>query len=90
MGYDLLHSKAYQELKYGPGIKTLNWFYEKVWYRKLKNKRGHERYQIVNGGEMSFTYKEAQLRGLTKNQFSRALKDLFRFGFIDLKKHGSG
>jgi hypothetical protein len=45
---------------------------------------------VVNGGNVSFTYKEAKFRGLTSNQFSKALKELCRLGFIDVKKPGSG
>lgn len=88
--FALLHSQAYQELKYAPAIKTLNWFYEKVRYKKIKYKRGEKRYQMINEGEISFTYREAGFRGLTQNQFSRALKALCHFGFIDVIKHGSG
>jgi hypothetical protein len=29
IGLDILHSKAYRELQYGPAIKCLNWLYEK-------------------------------------------------------------
>jgi hypothetical protein len=90
MGFDLLHSEAYKQLKYGPAAKVLNWFHEKVRIKVDKKKRGKNRYQIVQGGEISFTYEEAALRGLTSQKFSRALKELHRFGFIDVKKPGSG
>ena len=90
ISHELLHSEAYRALKYAPTIKTLNWFYEKVRYAKHPRRRGKDRYELVNGGEMSFTYREARLRGLTQNQFSRALKELCHFGFIDVKKPGSG
>ena len=90
MGYDLLHSKAYRDLKYGPAIKCLNWFCEKPKYRKVdKYKRGKKRYELVDP-EMVFRYDEARLRGLSQNQFSRALKELYKFGFIDIKHLGSG
>ena len=90
MGHDLLHSDAYRALKYGPAIKTLNWFHEKLRYEKVKKfKRGDKRYRLISE-EMSFTYKEARLRGLTQNQFSKSLKLLCKHGFIDVKKPGSG
>lgn len=90
MGFDLLHSKAYKQLNYGPAIKVLNWFHEKIRLKVDKRKRGKNRYQMVQDGEISFTYDEAALRGLTSQKFSRALKELHRFGFIDVKKPGSG
>ena len=90
MSHDLLHSNAYQKLKYGPAIKALNWFHEKIRIEVNKKKRGKDRYRMINDGEISFTYKEALLRGLTSNQFSKALKELCRFGFIDVIKPGSG
>jgi hypothetical protein len=90
MGFDLLHSEAYKQLNYGPAVKVLNWFHEKVRFRVDKKKRGKNRYQAIQDGEISFTYEEAVLRGLTSQKFSRALKELHRFGFIDVKKPGSG
>ena len=90
MPYELLHSRAYRELNYGPALKVLNWFHEKVRYEVDKRRRGKARYKILNGGEMSFTYSEAQMRGLTHKQFSRGLKELVAFGFLDIVKLGSG
>jgi hypothetical protein len=90
MGHDLLHSQAYQNLKYAPALKVLNWCHEKIRFKVDKKRRGFARYQIVNDGEFTFPYSEAIQRGLTVNQFSRALKDLYGFGFIDVKQFGSG
>jgi hypothetical protein len=89
MGYDLLHSKAYRYLRYGPAIKVLNWFHEKIRIEVNKKKRGKERYRIVNDGDIDFTYREAIFRGLTAQKFSKALRELHQFGFIDIKKPGS-
>jgi hypothetical protein len=90
VGHDLLHSRAYRSLKYGPALKVLNWCHEKLRFKVDKKRRGFARYQIVNDGEFTFPYSEALLRGLSSNQFSRALKDLYGFGFIDVKQFGSG
>jgi hypothetical protein len=87
--YDLLHSKAYRNLTYGPAIKVLNWFHEKVKIEVNKKKRGKDRYRIVNDGDIDFTYREAMLRGLTAQKFSKALRELHQFGFIDINKPGS-
>ena len=90
VGYDLLHSQAYRNLNYGPAIKVLNWFYEKLKYDVDKKKRGKDRYRLINDGEISFTYKEAGQRGLTDQKFRKALLELHKFGFIDVTHPGSG
>jgi hypothetical protein len=90
IGYDLLHSHAYRNLNYGPAIKVLNWFHEKLKYEKDKKKRGKNRYRLINDGEISFTYKEAGQRGLTDQKFRRALIELHHLGFIDVTHPGSG
>jgi len=89
MGHDLLHSKAYRDLTYGPAIKVLNWFHEKVKVKVDKKKRGKDRYHVLNDGEIDFTYREADFRGLSAQQFSKALRELHSFGFIEKKKPGS-
>lgn len=85
----LLHSEAYKKLDYAPALKVLNWFYEKRQSRRIKGKRGKDRFQVVNDGNISFPYREAILRGLTSQQFRKALKGLHGLGFIDIKKPGS-
>jgi hypothetical protein len=90
VGFDLLHSTAYKKLKYGPAIKVLNCFYEKVRYQVDKKKRGKYRYRLIDGGEIIFTYEEGEFRGLNSSKFSRALRELHHFGFIDVKRPGSG
>lgn len=89
IGHELLHSRAYRDLTYAPAIKVLNWFHEKIKVDVNKKKRGKDRYRIVNDRDIDFTYREAILRGLTPQKFSRALRELYRFGFIDIKKPGS-
>lgn len=39
---------------------------------------------------MIFTYAEAAQRGVEHRKFARALKEVCHYGFIDLKKQGSG
>jgi len=88
--FDLLHSDAYKSLNYAPALKVLNFFHEQLRYEKIKGKRSGNRYRLLNGGEFSFTYTDAILRGLTRAQYSRALKELHRMGFVDFVKAGSG
>ncbi len=89
MGFRLLHSEAYKNLTYAPALKVLNFFHEKIRYQPTKGKHGKNRYDIVNNGEMNFTYREAALRGLNPHQFRNALMQLCGLGFIDVKKPGS-
>ncbi len=90
IGYDFLHSAALRNLRYAPAIKVLFWFHEKIRFRRVNTKkRGAERYERIEA-EISFTYDEARWRGLTTQQFSRALKELHSRGFIDILRHGSG
>lgn len=89
MDFELLHSKAYCDLKYGPAIKVLNWFHEKIRVKVNKKERGAKRYQVVNNGDIDFTYREAAFRGLTSHQFRNSLKELHRTGFIDIRRPGS-
>lgn len=86
--FALLHSEVYKKITYSPTLKMLNWFHEKVKVKVNKRKKGRNRFQILNG-DISFTYEEAKHRGLSYQQTSRALKELYRFGFIDVKQPGS-
>lgn len=88
MSFELLHSEAYKRLSYSPAIKVLNWFYEKVKFEVNKGKRGKNRYQVING-DISFTYREAGFRGMSHHQFSRALREVYQFGFIEVTRAGS-
>lgn len=90
MQYGLLHSAAYRDLNYAPALKVLNWFHEKIQFKVHKHKRGANRYEKVNDGEISFTYREANIRGLSNQKYSKAIKLLHGKGFIDIKKPGSG
>jgi hypothetical protein len=92
----LVDSKAFAALTTGASVKTLVWFWQMVEYPKgNKRKRGSESVigridRIENNGELSFTFQEAEWRGMKQGRFSRALKELFRLGFIDISRHGRG
>ena len=89
MKYELLHSAAYRDLNYAPALKVLNWFHEKIRVEKIEGRRGKQRFQVKDGGEMSFTYREAEHRGLTHQKFRRAIWELHHFGFLDVVRPGS-
>ncbi|MFA6148646.1 MAG: hypothetical protein WC899_10610 [bacterium] len=91
----LIDSPAFACLKYGPSVKVLVWFWQQAEYSKQPKKKGLESPvgkidKILNNGKISFTYQEAGWRGLSSQQFSHALKELFRLGFIDVPHLGRG
>lgn len=57
--------------------------------KKIKSYRS-ENWQIVNNGEIVFTYSEALEKGFTRPKFKRALDQLIELGFIDITHHGGG
>jgi hypothetical protein len=84
----LLTSDAYLSLS-GASIKVLNFFYIKKVMRQVKILNKKE-WEIVNNGQIVFTYPEAVSKGFTRPKFKRALKQLVEHGFIDLAYHGGG
>jgi len=89
----LVDSKAFAALTTGASVQTLIWFWQMVEYEK-KRKGGESPIgridKMTNNRELSFTYQEAEWRGMKQGRFSRALKELFRLGFIDIARHGRG
>lgn len=55
-----------------------------------QGKKGHEKWVIVNAKELVFTYKQAEAKGISKDQFCYAIEELIRCGFIDIEQEGSG
>lgn len=88
MDYELLHSEAFQSLRYAPTLKVLFWSYEKREVHRT-NKRGGKRFEVIDT-PFPFTYEEGKRRGLTDKQFGRAVRELISLGFWDLEKQGSG
>ena len=58
---------------------------------KSHGKPGKRGPVIINNGEIVFTYGEAKKKyGISKNRFTRALKELVAKGFIDITDTGMG
>lgn len=72
--WELLNSKAYQQIP-NSAAKILPYFLGKA---KI-DFRDPARYET----QFTFTYSEAKKQGLAKSTFSKALRDLMKFGFID-------
>ncbi len=86
---ELFESKAYLSLKgFAPQLLIL--LLGKRSFCKIK--RGKKRkYECVNNGNITFTYKEAQQKyGLTIPRFTRAIDELLSKGFIKIVHQGGG
>lgn len=91
----MLDSEAFLALRYVHSVKVLVWFWQMTEYPKEKRRRGQESpignlKKIVNQGRISFEYRVARYRGMRPDQFSHALRELFKYGFIDIAYHGQG
>ena len=82
------NSPAFRSLN-GTAILVYMDFHSKNHMKKNNNstKRTHS---FVNNGELVYTYKEAESRGITRSTFMRALDRLIEKGFIDVKLTGAG
>lgn len=90
----LVDSEAFKAVTSGSAVKTLIWFWQQAEYPRSR-KKGQDSPvgnidKIINNGNISFTFRVAGWRGLTSGQFSRALKELHRLGFIDVMELGRG
>jgi hypothetical protein len=90
IGFDLQHSEAYKSLKFWAALKVLNFFHERIRTERVKGRRGKDRWRLIDDGKFSFRYTDAILRGLTRGQYARALKELHSRGFFDFAHVGSG
>ena len=84
---DLISSKAYWKLT-GTSIRVFEIFLLK---RKMKKTTigKHELNNIVNNGQITFTYLEAEEKyGISKSTFMRARDQLIEVGFIEITEHG--
>ena len=91
----MIDSEAFQALRSVHSVKVLIYFWQKAEYAKAKKKPGQESSignlnKILNQGKMSFEYRIAGYRGMRPDQFVNALRELFRYGFIDFSRHGRG
>lgn len=92
----LIDGPAFAALEFTADVKVLIWFWQEARYDQSgKRKPGRENRiglieNIINNGEISFTYQQAGWRGLSAYKFSKALKNLFRLGFIDIAHLGRG
>jgi hypothetical protein len=81
---ELLKSEVYRSLS-GTQKNMLNDFLMK---RKLSKHKGT--WQIVNNGDIVYTYDEGKRNGITRSNFMKCLDALIETGFIDVYHSGHG
>lgn len=86
----LLKSKAYRSLRTPTSYFVLGIFMTKR--QMVKGGRsGKERWDIINNGEIEFTYPEAKKKyGISSGAFRNAIDELREKGFIDIAATGMG
>ena len=62
--------------------------------RRIKKHRSRfkrqDRIEILNNGQLVYTYDEAEKRRITRPAFVRALDDLIEHGFLEITQSGAG
>jgi len=86
---DLLRSDVFRSLKGKSMLIYLDFLRKRKW-AKNKHKSRSDSYVITNNGEITYSYKEAEMKGISKDQFRNAIDELQAKGFIDIKEYGSG
>ena len=77
-------------LKHFHTVKALFFFLEKRDVIIHKHRRGSARYEINYNAEITFSFDEAERRGIPRKYFFRATRDLHAGGYIDIVYIGSG
>ena len=84
---ELLFSKAYLTLS-GKAPQVYLIFLCKRKMVKLDRRKND--WLIENNGKITFTYREAEELGISRQTFARAIDQLIEHGFIDIAKTGAG
>ncbi len=86
----LLESKAFLALRTATAHKVLAIFWKKRQMVQV-GRSGKEQWDIVNNGEIVFTYVEAENKyGILPGAFRKAIDELMDKGFIDIAATGMG
>ncbi len=86
---ELLASPAFAELN-RTEIRVLLRFYQKRQIAKKRKGQKVRSKEILNNGQISFTYNEANDMGISDSAFTRAIDGLLERGFIDITHSGEG
>ena len=85
LDYDLMDSVAFKELS-AHQIRVLLKFMQKRKWSTLK--KGRDKKTIYDDGGLVLTYGEAEIMGIKKSSFHKAVKKLVELGFIDVEHYG--
>ena len=85
----LLDSKAFRSMTKTGVLVVLDFLSFIQWETKPMGKRGKIT-RAINGDALTYSFDEAQRRGLPRVSFNRGLTEAIGRGFLCIKKHGSG
>jgi len=85
----LISSRAFRRLSKTAMIVLLD-FMGKRQMEEVKHPRRKSSWQIKNNGEIQYTYKEAEGRGIPSSSFQRAIDQLIEHGFLSVSQTGAG
>jgi hypothetical protein len=86
---EMIKSKAFRSLSATAILVVLDFFAKRQFCRR-PNSNGKKEFVISNNGDIQYSYKEAESRGITRPAFQRAIDALMARGFIDIAHHGAG
>ena len=86
----LLKSKAFLSLKTPTSCKVLFLFLYKRQFMQVGSRSSKRKWQIINNGQIEFTYLEANRYEISDSAFRRAIDELRNKGFIDIAETGQG
>lgn len=88
---EMIKSKAFRSFeRTSTPIIVLMDFLAKRQMVRCKNSNGKKEFLISNNGEIQYSYKEAEDRGITRPAFRSAIDALMARGFINIAHHGAG
>ena len=85
---NLLRSEAFRSLRKWSMLVYFD-FLKKRQMHEI-GKPGRKEWIIKNNGEIVYTYREAELKGISRTQFRNTIDELMEKGFLDINQHGSG
>jgi DNA-binding transcriptional MocR family regulator len=86
---ELLASQAFLTITSAKTLIILIRFYQKIYRKKQKKKKGIKGMVMENNGQIIFTYAEAAELGISAATFWKAVKELLARGFIDIAGSGN-
>ena len=89
LNIDLTDSVAFQSIS-GTAHVVFAAFMGKRQMKKHKHPRRSDTWEVLNNGQITFTFKEAKARRIPKENFRRAIGELVGVGFIDVIHPGIG